>query len=116
MKHDGAPASPFIVLSVFTSVPEFRDSFVNLIEEFAASQTRLQPGICSLELFTDESSEHIVTLARWKDRASFEAFKQSQTGAHASEVARTLTPKVYFLRQETVFAGGQDVPKVLAAK
>lgn len=90
----------FIVLSVFTSAPELRGRFVNLIDEFATTHTRLEPGICSVELFTDEGSEHIVTLVRWKDRESFEQFKRSDSGVQASQVALTLRPKIYFLRME----------------
>ncbi len=100
MNQDRSSHEPFIVLSVFTTAPELRGRFVSLIEEFAATQARLQPGICSVELFTDEGSEHIITLARWKDRDSFEGFKQSESGAQASQVALTLRPKVYFLRVE----------------
>ncbi|HYX70977.1 MAG TPA: antibiotic biosynthesis monooxygenase family protein [Terriglobales bacterium] len=97
--------SSFVVLSLFTCEPEQRTQFVNLADDFLFSQVRFQAGLRSVELFTDESGEHIVSLARWKDRASFEAFKQSESGHEVTSFGLALRPKVLFLRAEAVLPG-----------
>ncbi len=95
---------PFIVLTVFTSVPEHRQTFVALIRDFANAQALMRPGLCDFEIFTDEGDAHIITLARWKDRATFEEFKRSETGMRASQTALVLKPTVYFLHPEGTLA------------
>ncbi len=113
VNHNGSPVASFVVLSIFKSAPELRQRFLNLIEEFAAGQARVQPGLCGFELFTDESAEQIITLARWKDRASFETFKTSDAGKQATEVGRTLLPTIYFLHPEGALAQQQAPARVL---
>jgi heme-degrading monooxygenase HmoA len=90
----------FVVLSVFTCEPKHRAEFVSLAHDFLMSQVRWQSGLCSVELFTDESGERFVTLARWQDRASFEAFKQSESGRHLTSFGLSLRPQVFFLQPE----------------
>ena len=97
--------SSFVVLSLFTCAPEQRTEFVNLADDFLFSQVRFQPGLLSVELLTDESGEHIVSLARWKDRAAFEAFKQSESGHEVTSFGLALRPKVFFLRPEAALPG-----------
>ena len=97
--------SSFVVLSLFTCEPEQRTEFVNLADDFLFSQVRFQEGLRSVELFTDESGHHIVSLARWKDRASFEAFKQSESGHEVTSFGLALRPKVLFLRPEAALPG-----------
>ena len=97
--------SSFVVLSLFTCEPEQRTEFVNLADDFLFSQVRFQPGLLSVELFTDESGEHIVSLARWRDRGAFEAFKQSESGHEVTSFGLALRPKVLFLRPEAALPG-----------
>lgn len=94
------PASGFAVLTLFTSEPEHRAEFLTLAHDFLLSQMRWQSGLLAIELFTDESGEHIVTLAHWKDRATFEAFKQSESGSQVNRFGLALRPKVFFLQPE----------------
>ncbi|HUK87709.1 MAG TPA: antibiotic biosynthesis monooxygenase family protein [Terriglobales bacterium] len=94
----------FAVLSLFTSGPEHRQEFVTLARDFLASRMRWQEGLHSVELFSDESGEHIVILARWQDRAAFEAFKQSPSGREVTSFGLALRPKVLFLRPEASFS------------
>lgn len=97
---DDSPQAPFLVLTVFTSSPEHRQQFVELIHDFATAQAMSHPGLAAFDIFTDEGEQHIVTIARWKDRSAFEAFKGSVSSIRASAIARVLTPVVYFLRPE----------------
>jgi heme-degrading monooxygenase HmoA len=90
----------FIVLSLFTCAPEQRRELLNLAEDFLYSQLRFQPDLRSIELLADESGEHIVTLARWKDRAAFEAFKRSAAGLEVNSYGLAMRPKVFFLSTE----------------
>lgn len=99
MSHAESDSS-FAVLRVFTIPPEDRQRTVDKVRVFATAEAHLQPGICSFEMFTDEGQQHILTLVRWKDRESFEAYKSSAEGARAFELARMLTPTVFFLRPE----------------
>lgn len=99
-----ASEQPFVVLTVFTSSPEHRQPFVTLIHDFAQAQSLALPGLDSFDLFTDEGEQHIVTLTRWKDRASFEEFKRSDSGRRASEIALVLNPVIYFLHPEASVA------------
>ena len=105
-------ASSFVVLSLFTCEPEQRTEFVNLADDFLFSLVRFQEGLRSVELFTDESGQHIVTLARWKDRASFEAFKQSESGHEVTSFGLALRPKVLFLRPEAALPGESSAERV----
>lgn len=95
---------PFVVLNVFTSAPEHRQAFVTLIRDFANAQALMHPELCAFEIFTDEGNEHIITLARWRDRAAFEEFKRSEAGMRASETALVLKPTIYFLHPEGTLA------------
>lgn len=99
------PEPSFAVLTLFTSEPEHRDQFATLAHDVLISEARWQRGLHSVELFTDESGQHIVTLARWKDRATFEAFKQSEDGRHVAELGLTLHPNVLFLHPEAIIKG-----------
>lgn len=101
----------FAVLTVFTSSPEHRQDFVTLIHDFASAQAMTHPGLCAFDIFTDESNQHIVTLARWRDRSTFEEFKRSESGVHASQLALVLKPTVYFLRPEATLAEAETVLK-----
>lgn len=98
-------ASLFAVLSLFSPDPEHRTEFQALVHDFLLSQARWQPGLQSVEMFTDEGGQQIVTLARWSSREAFEAFKQSESGRNVSEVALTLRPRVFFLHSEAFLAG-----------
>lgn len=100
-----AESQPFVVLTIFTSSPQHRQQFVDLIHDFASVQAMSQPGIISFEIMTDEGQEHIVTLSKWKDRDSFEVFKRSGSSMRASVMARVLTPVVYFLHPEAALPG-----------
>ncbi len=90
----------FAVLTIFTNTPEQQQQVADAMRVWLTAQAHLQPGVCSFELFTDESGRHIISLSRWKDRASFEAFKSSAVGIRAAEADRALTPAQYFLRPE----------------
>ncbi len=103
----GDPEYSFAVLTVFTILPEHQQRVADAMRVFATAQVHLQPGICSFELFSDESQQHIISLARWKDRTCFEAFKRSEDGARATELARVMTPAVYFLRPQAAVSGGE---------
>lgn len=96
---DGQPL--FVVLSVYNCSPEHRQKYVALMQEFVETQALVRSGLCSFDLFTDEDGQRIVTLARWRDRAAFEEFRQSETGRNAAEVGLVLRPTVYFLRPES---------------
>ncbi len=98
------PDYSFAVLRVFTHPPGQQQRVVDAMRVFATAQLHLQPGACSFELFSDESQQHIISLARWKDRESFEAFQHSEDAVRASELARGLAPAVYFLRPEAAVA------------
>lgn len=103
-----APEKPsFAVLSTFTSAPELRQKFVALMSEFIETGIWLQPGLHSVEVFTDETGGQIVTLVKWQDRASFERFKQSEAGRNAATFGLALQPRVQFLRPEGAFAKEQ---------
>jgi quinol monooxygenase YgiN len=90
----------FVVLTVYTSSPEHRQEFVSLMQDFVSTQALLQPGLETFDIFTDEGTTHIITLARWRDRTAFEGYKRSKGGIRASEMALVLKPTVYFLHPE----------------
>lgn len=94
------PTSSFAVLSLFNVEPEHREEFTTLVHDFLQSQARWQAGLCSAELFVEESGQHLVTLVHWQDRDAFEAFKQSQQGRQVSDFGLALRPKVLFLHPE----------------
>lgn len=99
--HPEEPFS-FAVLSLFTCEPEHRAEFLELAHDFLASQVRWRQGLHSVELFSDEGGEHIVTLARWQDRAAFEAFKQSESGRQVTSFGLAFRPQVFFLQPMAV--------------
>jgi len=105
----------FAVLSLFTSEPEHRAEFVTLAHDFLLSQVRWQAGLQSVELFTDESGEHIITLARWQDRAAFEAFKRSESGRQVTSFGLALRPQVFFLHPEASAAREPTLEERLGA-
>lgn len=97
-------AFSFAVLSLFTCDAANRAEFLNVARDFLASQVRWQEGLHSVDLFSDESGEHIITLARWRDRSAFEAFKQSESGRHVTSFGLALRPQVFFLQPEAAMA------------
>ncbi len=93
-------AFSFAVLSLFACDPQHCQELLTLMRDFVASQVRWQPGLHSVELFSDETGGHLLTLARWRDRDAFQAFKQSESGQHVTSFGLTLRPQVFFLRPE----------------
>ncbi len=110
-EHIGAATLPHkgsvAVLTIFTVDPQHENRFTELAHDFLVSHARWQRGLNSIELFTDESGQRILTLARWKDRAWFEAFKQSDSGRHATELVLSLRPQVFFLQPAAFIEGGR---------
>jgi quinol monooxygenase YgiN len=109
MATSPAEQPSFAVLTVYTSSPEHRQEFVTLIHDFARALAMTHPGLCAFDMFTDETNQHIVTLARWRDRSAFEEFKRSESGIQGSQVALVLKPTVYFLHPEATLAEAEMV-------
>ncbi len=92
-------AEPFIALVIYPTTADAQtrqsDNFIKLVAE----QVRSLEGFRGARLFLSEDGKNMVTLTEWRDRESFQKFRESEFGRAATELVAELRPIAYWLRQ-----------------
>jgi heme-degrading monooxygenase HmoA len=93
---------PFIALVIYPTTPDAQAAQAERLQGFSAQRIRLLPGFVRAQIFVSEDGVSLVTLTEWRDRESFQAFRDSEFGRAAILLAAELHPKAYWLRQRAV--------------
>jgi heme-degrading monooxygenase HmoA len=95
---------PFTALVIYPSTPGSQarqaDNFLKLVSE----EIRLRPGFLRSRVFLSDDGASLVTLTDWRDRESFQKFRESDFGRVATEIVQELHPKSYWLQQHAEIA------------
>jgi heme-degrading monooxygenase HmoA len=91
-------SEPFLALVVYPTTAEAQERQAENLVRIANEKIRALPGFLRAAVFLSEDGESLVTLTEWSDRESFQAFRQSEFGRAAVELAAALKPQAYWLR------------------
>ena len=91
-------AESFVALVIYTSTPPAQVGQADTLLRMTEATIRRLPGFIGGRVFLSEDGESVVTLVEWRDRDSFDGFRQSDFGRAATHVAGELHPKAYWLR------------------
>ena len=89
---------PFVALVIYPTTADTQGRQADNLVKMAADKIRLLPGFLRGRVFLSEEGDSLVTLTEWSDRESFQAFRQSEFGKAATQLAAGLNPKAYWLR------------------
>lgn len=92
-------AEPFMALVIYPSTAEAQTRQADNLIKLVADKVRSLPGFQGARLFLSEDGKNLVTLTEWRDRESFQKFRQSEFGRAATELVAELHPISYWLRQ-----------------
>jgi heme-degrading monooxygenase HmoA len=93
---------PFVALVIYPSRPEAQAHDIETLLKLSAEHVRVLPGFVRGRIFVSEDGANLVSQTEWRDRASFEQFRDSEIGRAAVRFAAELRPKAYWLRQHAV--------------
>ena len=99
-------AEPFLALVIYPTTPDAQARHADNLIRLAGERVRLLPGFLRGRVFVSEDGANIVSISEWRDRQSFEAFRQSEFGQSATLLLANLNPKSYWLRHH----GGLEAP------
>jgi heme-degrading monooxygenase HmoA len=89
---------PFLALVFYPTTPEAQSRQADNLLRLAAEQVRHLPGFVRGRVFLSEDGENLVTLTEWRDRESFQQFRQSEFARTATLLTADLHPKPFWLR------------------
>ncbi len=92
-------AEPFTALVIYPTTADAQIRQADNLIRLVAEQVRSLPGFRGARVFLSEDGKTLVTLAEWRDRESFQKFRQSEFGRAATELVAELHPIAYWLRQ-----------------
>ncbi len=92
---------PFLSLVIYPTEPEGQARAADNLAALAAQKIRLLPGFLRGRIFVSEDGLHLISIAEWSDRQSFEQFRQSEFGQSATQLLANLNPKSYWLRHHS---------------
>ena len=90
---------PFMALVIYPAALEAQSRQADNLLRLVSEQVRLLPGFLRGRVFLSEDGESLVTLTEWRDRESFQRFRQSEFGRAAILLTAELHPRAYWLRQ-----------------
>ena len=90
---------PFVALVVYPTSADAQSRQADLWLRIANEKVRQLPGFLRGRVFLGEDAETVVTITEWKDRESFQQFRQSEFGRAAVQLAADLHPKSFWLEQ-----------------
>jgi heme-degrading monooxygenase HmoA len=91
-------AEPFVAIVIYPTTPGAQNRHAENLVRLAADKVRLMPGFVRGRVLTSEDGESLVTLTEWRDRESFQQFRQSDFGQAAALLTAGLHPKSYWLQ------------------
>jgi heme-degrading monooxygenase HmoA len=92
-------SEPFLALVIYPTTAEAQARQADNLVKLASERLRQLPGLVRARVLLSEDGASLVTLTEWKDRDSFQKFRNSDFGRAASALVADLHPKAYWLRQ-----------------
>ncbi len=87
----------FTVLLMFECQPDEQSPLIDKLFNFINTRMKPQPGFVSSLVYASEDGTKVVEHFQWKDRASYENYRQSDSGKKAAQWLVTLHPQVFYL-------------------
>ena len=92
-------ADPFMALVIYPSTAEAQTRQADNLIKMVSEHVRSLPGFQGARVFLSEDGDSLVTLTEWRDRESFQKFRESEFGRAATALVAELHPISYWLRQ-----------------
>ncbi|HLE68833.1 MAG TPA: antibiotic biosynthesis monooxygenase [Vicinamibacteria bacterium] len=92
-------AEPFTALVIYPTTADAQTRQADNLIRLVAEQVRSLAGFRGARVFLSEDGKNLVTLTEWRDRESFQKFRESEFGRAATELVAELHPIAYWLRQ-----------------
>lgn len=92
-----ASAEPFVALVIYPTTPDAQSRHADNLARLAGERIRLMPGFLRGRVLVSEDGRSLVTLTEWRDRESFQQFRQSDFGQAAATLTAGLHPQSYWL-------------------
>jgi heme-degrading monooxygenase HmoA len=92
-------AEAFLALVIYPSSADAQTRQADNLANMASEEILRQPGLLRARVLLSEDGTTIMTLTEWRDRASFQKFRESDFGRAATEIMAELHPKSYWLRE-----------------
>jgi len=90
---------PFMALVIYPTTADAQSRQADNLIRLVSEHVRSLPGFRGARLFLSEDGKNMVTLTEWRDRESFQKFRESEFGRAATELVAELHPIAYWLRQ-----------------
>ena len=91
-------ADPFMALVIYPSTADSQTRQADNLVKLVAEHVRSLPGFRGARVFLSEDGKNLVTLTEWRDRESFQKFRESEFGQAATALVAELHPISYWLR------------------
>jgi heme-degrading monooxygenase HmoA len=95
-------ADPFLALVIYPTTADSQTRQADNLVRMASEQLRNLPGLVRARVLLSEDGTSLLTLTEWRDRESFQKFRESDFSRAASALMAELHPKAYWLRQHAV--------------
>jgi heme-degrading monooxygenase HmoA len=92
-------SEPFLALVIYPTTADAQARQADNLVKLASEQLLKLPGLVRARVLLSEDGASLVTLTEWKDRDSFQKFRESDFGRAGSALMAGLHPKAYWLRQ-----------------
>jgi heme-degrading monooxygenase HmoA len=92
-------AEAFLALVIYPSTADVQTRQADNLARMASEEIRRQPGLLRARVLLSEDGTTLMTLTEWRDRDSFQKFRESDFGRAATEIMAELHPKSYWLRE-----------------
>lgn len=93
---------PFVALVIYQTRPDAQAGHIEQLLRLSVERVRILPGFLRGQILVSEDGASLVTLTEWRDRESFQKFRESDVGRGAVRFAAELHPKAFWLRQQAV--------------
>lgn len=92
-------AQPFLALVFYPTSADEQTRHADNLARLASEKLEPLPGLVRARVLISEDGQDLVTLTEWRNRESFQRFRESDFGRAASTLVAGLHPKSYWLRQ-----------------
>jgi heme-degrading monooxygenase HmoA len=91
-------AEPFIALVIYPTTPDAQSRHAANLLRLVADAVRTMPGFVRSRVLLSEDGGSLVTFTEWRDRESFDRFRETDFSRAALSLVSGLDPRAYWLR------------------
>jgi quinol monooxygenase YgiN len=92
------PVEPFVALVIYPTTPDAQSRHAGNLIRLFSDKVRAMPGFVRSRLLVSEDGARLVTFTEWRDRDSFDRFRESDFGRAALQLVVGLHPESHWLR------------------